>query len=306
MIHFITIPFVFVTLILTYKYFSSKNNNSISPLGSGAMFDDIAPYYDIANRFMSIGMDMSWRQELLKKLDLKHDEKILDLATGTADVAILFGKRLKEFRSGDGFVIGIDPSENMLEVGKQKVLREQLQDKVSLFVGDAQNLNTLSANSFNKISMAFGIRNVPNRHRVLREMRRLIRSDSDGSKVAILEFSRPTTGLLAPIATTFLSYVIPAVGVVLGLAKEYGHLQKSIFDFPLPAQFVSMLTESGFVNCVTYDLSFNVVHLYVCEVENEDKRTSAASVASGGKSARPEQSDEVLVDVSIDGDGELR
>jgi demethylmenaquinone methyltransferase/2-methoxy-6-polyprenyl-1,4-benzoquinol methylase len=180
-------------------------------LGSGKMFDKIAFAYDLGNRWMSLGQDDFWRQTLIKEcLNLKPEDKVLDLATGTADVALLIGSRLKELAaaqfqdSGLGAtaaVVGVDPSAEMLRRGVQKVRDVGLEGLIHLHQGDAQNLSRVdsvmgepaaigalegvASNSIDKISMSFGIRNVPNRNKALTEMVRVLKK-SAGSRVCIL------------------------------------------------------------------------------------------------------------------------
>jgi demethylmenaquinone methyltransferase/2-methoxy-6-polyprenyl-1,4-benzoquinol methylase len=135
-----------------------------APAGSGSMFDSVAPYYDIANRFMSMGFDQSWRRSLVTALDLQEKDYVLDVSTGTADVAILMAKSLKSAGTVDGYPItGLDPSRNMLSHGAEKLRSEGVDKIVRLVQGDAQNMDEFPDESFDKISQSFGIRNVPDR-----------------------------------------------------------------------------------------------------------------------------------------------
>jgi len=257
-----------VFALLLVRYLTSKDQ--ISPPGSGEMFDSIAPYYDMMNKVISLGMDMSWRQSLIKKLNIQKDDKILDLATGTADLAILLGTELKKIPSYTGYIVGVDPSKNMLLQGNEKLIIQKLSNTVHLKRGDAQNLDMFENNTFDKVCISFGIRNVPDRSKALREMRRVIRSDSKSSILAILEFSQPNTGFLASIANTFINYIIPAIGLVVGAASEYSHLSSSISDFPSPESFNVMILNAGFSNCHYHDLFFDIVYLYVCQPTHDD------------------------------------
>eukprot|EP01036_Dinobryon_divergens_P050139 gene50139-67138_t len=129
---------VVLAALLHRLLFPSSNTDTSIP-GSGAMFDGIAPYYDVANKFMSLGLDMSWRRELIKKLELVEDDKILDLATGTADVAILLGQALNSLGSPpSGSITGMDPSQGMLKFGAEKVKAQNLDNIITLAQGDSQ------------------------------------------------------------------------------------------------------------------------------------------------------------------------
>src|SRR5688572_25248039 len=146
--------------------------------GSGAMFDGIARRYDLLNRVISLGIDQNWRRQTVAALNLRPGARVLDLATGTADLAIMAARKEPGAR-----VVGLDPSQGMLEVGREKVARAGLTERVELVAGDAQSL-PFPDGSFDGICMAFGIRNVTDRDRALREMARVTRP---AGRIAILE-----------------------------------------------------------------------------------------------------------------------
>jgi len=140
-------------------------------------------------------------------------------------------------------VLGLDPSQNMLNVGRGKVKEQSLSKVVTLELGDARRLDALGDNTFNAATMSFGIRNVPEKDVALCEIHRVLKKGSD-SKLAIMEFSEPgpNTGVLGSLARGFIRHVVPAVGAMLsGFPKEYMHLQKSIKDFPSPTEFVALM-----------------------------------------------------------------
>src|SRR5690242_8549329 len=136
---------------------------SKSPEGSGAMFDGIAQRYDLVNRVISLGIDQSWRKKTVRSLELRPGARVLDLATGTGDLAIMVSRMYPEVT-----IVGVDPSEKMLEVGKKKLAAAGLGERIQLEVGDAQALK-FPDNSFDGLCIAFGIRNVPDRLQGLRE-----------------------------------------------------------------------------------------------------------------------------------------
>jgi demethylmenaquinone methyltransferase/2-methoxy-6-polyprenyl-1,4-benzoquinol methylase len=223
--------------------------------GSGQMFDAIAPRYDLLNRLLSFGIDQRWRRLLVERLALKPGALVLDHATGTADLAISIARSSPGVR-----VIGVDPSTEMLRVAQLKVEAAGLADRVSLQSGDAENLSAFSAHSVDAVSMAFGIRNVPDRARALREMARVTRP---GGRIAILELSEPQGGVLGPLARLHVHRIVPWLGGLLSGAKEYRYLQRSIAAFPPPDVFASLMKENGIIVERVDPLTFGVCHLYV-------------------------------------------
>lgn len=226
------------------------------------MFDGIANRYDLINRVMSLGLDQSWRRRLIRALDLSPGDSILDLATGTADVAIMAAKTAK----GLNRVVGVDPSSEMLKIGREKVSSLGLSGIVDLQLGDATTLQNLPNASYDKVSMAFGIRNIRDRPAALREIRRVIRGppDSDRSRLGILEFATPDEGLMGRLAGFFIKYVVPNVGAMIsGKWSEYKHLEQSIAEFPRPNGFASMVEKAGFRVERVEKLMFGSVVLYV-------------------------------------------
>lgn len=220
------------------------------------MFDGIAHRYDLVNRVISLGIDQSWRKKTVRSLELKPGARVLDLATGTADLAIMIARQHPHVS-----LVGVDPSAKMLEVGQKKLDTEQLAERIELQVGDAQALN-FPDRTFDGVSIAFGIRNVPDRLRGLREMARVTKA---GGRVAILELSEPRGGLLGPLARFHVHSVVPAVGALLSGAKEYHYLQKSIAAFPTARRFEGLMREAGLHIVASTALTFGVCHLYVGE-----------------------------------------
>jgi demethylmenaquinone methyltransferase/2-methoxy-6-polyprenyl-1,4-benzoquinol methylase len=262
------------------------------------MFDAVAKHYDHMNKLMSLGMDMKWRRFLVENLQvrsiiiiilllllptrrctptsplnthplqLRPGDRVLDLATGTADVAILVGEEMKG-QGGDWAVLGVDPSEGMLEIGRGKVRERGLAERVTLVQGDAQELGTLESDSFDKISMSFGIRNVEDRAAALREMARVARKRRE-SVVAILEFALPTSGPLLAVAQFMVRYGAPLIGSLLtGLTEEYQHLQRSILNFPPPKDFAALMGQAGLEVYDIKDTGFGVVTLYLARPKLE-------------------------------------
>ncbi|AKT40202.1 bifunctional demethylmenaquinone methyltransferase/2-methoxy-6-polyprenyl-1,4-benzoquinol methylase UbiE [Chondromyces crocatus] len=239
--------------------------------GSGEMFDAIAARYDLMNRLVSMGLDQGWRKEAVRALELASRPKhgtVLDLATGTADLALAIAE------AHDVRVLGIDPSEKMLAIGREKVKYAHLSGRVSLRLGDAQALD-LDDQSVDGVTMAFGIRNVPDRAKALREMARVTK---DGGRVAILELSEPREGVLSKLAQFHIHTVVPWLGSVLSGAPEYGYLQRSIAAFPPPEEFAEVMRASGLDIVSVEPMTFGVVCLFV----GTPSRAARSSQATGG------------------------
>ena len=224
--------------------------------GSGAMFDGIAERYDTLNRILSLGLDQGWRRRTVRELNLRPGATVLDLATGTGDLALLIARENPEVR-----VIGVDPSTRMLDVAARKVREEGLDGRIDLREGDAQALDLPDA-SVDAVSMAFGIRNVPDRPKALREMARVTKP---GGRVGILELSEPREGVLSALARFHIRKVVPRIGGALSGSAEYRYLQESIAAFPPPDEFASMMVASGFRGVSASPLTLGVVCLFAGE-----------------------------------------
>jgi demethylmenaquinone methyltransferase/2-methoxy-6-polyprenyl-1,4-benzoquinol methylase len=221
--------------------------------GSGEMFDRIAARYDLVNRVLSLGIDRRWRARTVQALALKPGFRVLDLATGTADLAL--GVIQKH---PDVSVVGLDPSQGMLEIGRRKVQAAGVENRIELRAGDAEQLPFDGA-SFDGVCIAFGIRNVPDRARALREMRRVTRA---GGRIAILELSEPS-GALGPLARFHVHTLVPWIGALLSGRREYRYLEQSIAAFPEASAFAELMKASGLEVLEVASLTFGVCHLYV-------------------------------------------
>jgi demethylmenaquinone methyltransferase/2-methoxy-6-polyprenyl-1,4-benzoquinol methylase len=257
--------------VLQRQFFSG----SAPPLdfGSGSMFDLIANRYDMINRVLALNMDMSWRRRMVQSIQESvvslEQPRILDIATGTADVAILLAQAMPS-----ASIIGVDPSSRMLGVGQEKIVRRKLDDRILLKQEDAQEFTGLDDNSFDAGSMSFGIRNVPNRSKALCQIHRVLKPNS---RFCILEFSEPdeSFGTMGAIARFFIRNVIPFLGGILsGAPKEYWHLQNSIKNFPSPAAFKTMIQDTkcddgSFDVTNVIQMNYGSVQLYVMQTNKE-------------------------------------
>ncbi|MBN1962552.1 MAG: bifunctional demethylmenaquinone methyltransferase/2-methoxy-6-polyprenyl-1,4-benzoquinol methylase UbiE [Deltaproteobacteria bacterium] len=236
----------------------NKLNSPSEPLdGSGQMFDKIAKRYDLLNRILSIGQDQHWRRAQIEKLAISGGPaNVLDLATGTADVALQIA-----YRYPQATIIGVDPSLAMLEIGRKKIKNAGLENRINLIAGDAQDLQFADA-SFDAVCMSFGIRNVPNRQKALAEIARVTRKDG---KVLILELAKTQQGRLAKLAQLYLRYIIPGIGGLLAGAHEYKYLRDSIATFPGADKFAQMMQTAGLHITAIEHFCFGVVHLFIAE-----------------------------------------
>jgi len=224
--------------------------------GSGAMFDQIAGRYDLLNRLMSMGIDQSWRRKTVAAMALPSQARVVDLATGTGDLALMIARL-----HPDAEVIGSDPSDRMLEVGAEKVERAGLTGRVRLERGDAQAL-PYEDHSFDGCCMAFGIRNVPDRRAALSEMARVTRPRG---RVAVLELGEPSVGWLSPLARFHVRKVIPRLGGILSGSREYRYLQESIAAFPPAHEFAALMGDCGLHVLEVKPLTFGACTLFVAE-----------------------------------------
>jgi demethylmenaquinone methyltransferase / 2-methoxy-6-polyprenyl-1,4-benzoquinol methylase len=223
------------------------------------MFDRIADRYDLLNRVLSLGIDQRWRRRAVRALALDgrpDPPRVLDLATGTGDLAILAARARPDVR-----VEGVDPSRRMLEEARTKVQAAGLTDRVRLVVGDAESLPYPDA-AFDGVTIAFGIRNVPDRELGLREMCRVTRP---GGRVVVLELSDPGGGVLGRVARFHVHTLVPRIGALLSGEREYRYLETSIAAFPPAAEFSTMMRDAGLRVLVAQALTLGVCHLFVGE-----------------------------------------
>jgi demethylmenaquinone methyltransferase/2-methoxy-6-polyprenyl-1,4-benzoquinol methylase len=222
------------------------------------MFDAIAPRYDLLNRLLSAGIDRYWRTRAIDSLHLTGRETLLDVCTGTADVA-LEARRPGGARPGAARVLGIDFSGAMLALGARKIGAAGETNRIVLVRGDAMRLPAGDA-SADAATVAFGIRNVERPEVACAEMARVLRP---GGRLAILEFSEPTLPGLRRLYRWYFTQVLPRIGrLVSGHAVAYSYLPASVGTFPPPPEFVGLLRAAGFTDVRARPLTFGIVHLY--------------------------------------------
>lgn len=259
---------VIPSLILFAFTLFDTHRSSDDVLGSGSMFDKIAPFYDSTNRIMSLGMDISWRKKLLDSLDWKESNcgPVLDLATGTGDVALMIAERLDSLKLDQVKIVGVDPSMGMLNLARIKASQgKDKGNRISFLQGNSEDLTSLFKDAtFKQVTMSFGIRNVINRKNALKEIKRVLMRHG---KVSILEFSAPPiNSTLYPLAMAFLKHILPLIGSVMsrGHNSEYNHLRDSILTFPSPLDFQREMEEVGFQHCHLDNVFAHIVFLVSC------------------------------------------
>ena len=218
------------------------------------MFDAIAPRYDLLNRVLSVGIDRRWRARAIRSLELTGRETLLDVCTGTADMAL-------EARATGGAarVLGVDFAAAMLSFGVQKVRGAGESARIALVRGDAMRLPVRDA-AADAMTVAFGIRNVEEPHVACVDMARTLRS---GGRLAILEFGVPRVPGISTLYLWYFKYLLPLVGrVVSRHSAAYSYLPASVASFPPPAEFMTILRQAGFTDVRADPLTFGIVYLY--------------------------------------------
>ncbi|MDP4280790.1 MAG: bifunctional demethylmenaquinone methyltransferase/2-methoxy-6-polyprenyl-1,4-benzoquinol methylase UbiE [Bacteroidota bacterium] len=217
------------------------------------MFDDISPRYDFLNHFLSFGIDHCWRKKVTRILKRENPSNLLDVATGTGDLALALSK-LKIHS-----ITGIDISPNMLMIAKEKIKRKSPDSPVDLREGDAEHI-PFPDDRFDAATVAFGVRNFENLEAGIREMRRVIRPEG---MVVILEFSQPENPFFRSLYKLYSKFYIPAAGKwISGNSHAYCYLPESAALFPSGEKFLGILTRCGFKDCKLKKLSFGIATIY--------------------------------------------
>ncbi|HAR19635.1 MAG TPA: bifunctional demethylmenaquinone methyltransferase/2-methoxy-6-polyprenyl-1,4-benzoquinol methylase UbiE [Cytophagales bacterium] len=221
------------------------------------MFDHIAPKYDFLNRFLSLGIDIIWRKKLIAKLKKSNPKYILDIATGTADVALATVQKLQPER-----IVGVDISNLMLEVGRKKIKNRNLSSIIELIQADSENL-PFAQNEFDAATVAFGVRNFERLEIGLAEILRVLKP---GATLAVLEFSKPKTFPVKQIYQFYFQYILPKVGNWLSKdASAYTYLPESVDKFPYGKDFLLILGKVGFKNSQCHSLTFGIASIYTAQ-----------------------------------------
>lgn len=234
--------------VTPYEHSSDSKKQQIEQ-----MFDNISPKYDFLNRSLSLGIDVWWRKKMMRKLKGLALNQVLDIATGTADVALATSK-LKP-----NSIIGVDISEGMLAVGRIKVEKKGLSSLIKLQKADSENL-PFSENQFDAITVAFGVRNFEHLSKGIDEMCRVLKP---GGKLVILEFSRPRIFPVKQLYDFYFRYFCPWWGKVVSKDNSaYKYLYDSVSAFPEGEKFLTIAQQSGFKQLKAQRLTFGIVSLY--------------------------------------------
>ena len=219
------------------------------------MFNNIAPTYDRLNHLFSFSIDKLWRRRVVRRVRRFKPERVLDVATGTGDLAIKMAKAMPKAK-----IMGVDLSENMLSVAAEKVRRQGLDDHIALYQGDAENLDV--ANELVDVAtVAFGVRNFGNVEQGLSEIWRALRS---GGHLIVLEFSTPRNFLVRKLYQFYSNHVMkPVGGLVSKDRKAYDYLPDSIAAFPDRERFLDIMRKVGFDECRRHSQSLGIAQIYI-------------------------------------------
>lgn len=229
-----------------------------SPERIAGMFDAIAGRYDLLNHLLSAGIDRRWRARAIRSLGLTGRERVLDLCTGTADLALAAA----DSTPGAARVLGVDFAGAMLRVGLEKVRSRQRDAVVSLVRGDAGRIPAADR-CVDAVTVAFGIRNVQDTQAACDEIHRVLRP---GGRVAVLEFAIPQTPGIRGAYLWYFNRVLPRIGQLISRHNAaYGYLPASVGAFASPAEFVTILRNSGFTRIDATPLTFGIVYLYTAQ-----------------------------------------
>lgn len=228
---------------------------SASPIA--AMFDRISPKYDALNHLLSFNIDKVWRRKTAKVVAKSQPNTILDLATGTADLAIAMAKR-----NPQAHLIGMDISEKMLDIGKEKVMHQNLANQIELRLGDAAAL-PFEDNSFDAVTVAFGVRNFEDLDKGLSEISRVLKP---GGQAVILEFSMPKRFPVKQLYRFYFKRLLPFIGKLVSKDNSaYAYLPASVERFPKPKAFLELLAQHGLIRGTVRPLTFGIATLYCAE-----------------------------------------
>ncbi len=237
--------------VLPYKDKSDAKKKQVAE-----MFDSISGKYDFLNHFLSLGIDIRWRKKAIKMLKDLQPKRILDIATGTGDFAI------ESLKLNPEKVIGVDISEGMLNVGRQKMEKRGFSNIIDMQSGDSENLQ-FEDNTFDAVIVAFGVRNFENLEKGLSEMNRVLRP---GGRAVILEFSKPTVFPIKQLYNFYFRWILPKIGKVVSKDNAaYTYLPESVNEFPFGNDFLIILEKTGYKNTKCKPLTLGISSIYVAE-----------------------------------------
>lgn len=218
------------------------------------MFNNISKTYDFLNHFLSLGIDVIWRKIAIKELLAHQPKKILDVATGTGDFAFEAISRLKPEQ-----VVGVDISEGMLAIAREKITKRGLADVFQVHLGDSEQLH-FPEHSFDAVTVAYGVRNFENLTAGLSDIHRVLKPEG---KVVVLEFSKPKTFPIKQLYHFYFHYITPGIGKLFSKDNSaYAYLPESVAAFPDGADFVKLMNTVGFKEAKCRPLAFGICSIY--------------------------------------------
>ncbi len=234
--------------VVPYKDQSKSKKEQVAQ-----MFDNISPKYDLLNRVLSMGIDISWRKKAIKMLSKEQPKLILDVATGTADFA------LEALSLQPEKIIGVDISEGMLNLGKEKIAKMNLSHKIELQMGDSERL-LFADETFDAVIVSFGVRNFENLEKGLQDIYRVLKR---GGTLIVLEFSQPQGFIFSRLYHFYSKYILPTVGRIVSKdSAAYTYLPESVKAFPFGKDFLAIMEKVGFTNTEVKELTFGISSIY--------------------------------------------
>ena len=234
-----------------------KNSSQSKKRQVENMFDKIAFRYDFLNRFLSAGIDVGWRKKAIKQLIPLDPKNILDVATGTGDFAITSYEILKPEK-----ITGIDISDGMLEIGRKKIAKAGLENSIELIKGDSEAI-LFDDNSFDAVTVAFGVRNFENIEKGLSEIKRVLKP---GGKLIVLECTKPSLPVIKQLYHFYMKFVTPKIGKIIAKNNEaYQYLNDSVLQFPEKESFIHILNQSDYRNAFYKTLTLGICTIYCAE-----------------------------------------
>ncbi len=236
------------TKVTPYKNSELSKKEQVSE-----MFDNVSHNYDFLNRMMTLGIDMKWRKKVVQIVKEKNPETVLDIATGTGDFAIMLSKLNPKK------IVGLDLSKGMLEIGIEKVKNKKLDNLIEMVLGDSENL-PFEDNSFDAITVGFGVRNFEDLDKGLQEIHRVLKPSGI---FVVLETSQPDNYVIKKIFNFYSKYIIPTIGKLFSKDKKaYTYLPESAAAFPYGIMFNNILEKNGFNNATNKPLTFGAASIY--------------------------------------------
>lgn len=234
--------------VIPYKELEAGKKEQVA-----RMFNNISRRYDFLNRVLSLGIDIRWRKQAVKILKKHRPETVLDVATGTADFAIA------ALQANPKKITGVDISEQMLAVGREKIAKLELTEKIELLSGDSENLK-FQDNYFDAVIVSFGVRNFENLEKGISEIKRVLRP---GGLLIVLEFSKPSGYFFKHIYNFYFRFILPVIGKLISRdTAAYRYLPDSVNAFPCGKDFTAILDKTGFKNTQCKELTFGVSSIY--------------------------------------------